>query len=388
MNYILFDGPNRNRFLPLTFTRPVADLRIGILTIKEKWENYLGTTCTVLTEEYLEEKFPMVEMEKNIFIDASVLPTADLVEEIEFLSQNEMLVCNEYIIAFFAEDSQEQVDLDSYIIKEFKGDFFQIENKQDLFLKNDKALRLDFQFLSNEKKSQKISKTNQVIAPDNIFIEEGAVVEFATLNASTGPIYISKNSLIMEGAMVRGPFYLGENSVVKMGAKIYGATTIGPSCTIGGELKNVIFIGNSNKGHEGYLGDSVIGEWCNFGADTNCSNVKNNFSTVRVWDYETEQMEDSETIKFGCIVGDHCKTGINTMLNTGSVLGVFATVFGADFPEKYVPSFSWGSSDEIYDLEKALKAAKIMYGFKNATFTEMDVQILTYISENYRIGIL
>ena len=387
MNYILFDGPNRNRFLPLTFTRPVADLRIGILTIKEKWENYLGTTCTVLTEEYLEEKFPMVEMEKNIFIDASVLPTADLVEEIEFLSQNEMLVYNDFIIAFFAEDSQEQVDLDSYDIKEFKGAFFQIENKQDLFLKNDKALRMDFQFLSEEKTSEKISKTNQVIAPENIFIEKGAVVEFATLNASTGPIYISKNSLIMEGSMVRGPFYLGENSVVKMGAKIYGATTIGPNCTIGGELKNVVFIGNSNKGHEGYLGDSVIGEWCNFGADTNCSNVKNNFSTVRVWDYETEQMEDSETMKFGIIVGDHSKTGINTMLNTGSVLGVFATVFGADFPEKYVPSFSWGSSDEVYNLEKALEAAKIMYGFKNATFTEMDKEILTFISENFRKGI-
>ena len=387
MNYILFDGPNRNRFLPLTFTRPVADLRIGILTIKEKWENYLGTTCTVLTEEYLEEKFPMVEMEENVFIDASVIPTAELVEEIEFLSQNEMLVYNDFIIAFFAEDSQEQVDLDSYDIKEFKGAFFQIENKQDLFLKNDKALRMDFQFLSEEKTSEKISKTNQVIAPENIFIEKGAVVEFATLNASTGPIYISKNSLIMEGSMVRGPFYLGENSVVKMGAKIYGATTIGPNCTIGGELKNVVFIGNSNKGHEGYLGDSVIGEWCNFGADTNCSNVKNNFSTVRVWDYETEQMEDSETMKFGIIVGDHSKTGINTMLNTGSVLGVFATVFGADFPEKYVPSFSWGSSDEVYNLEKALEAAKIMYGFKNATFTEMDKEILTFISENFRKGI-
>ncbi|MFC2109489.1 putative sugar nucleotidyl transferase [Bacteroidota bacterium] len=372
MNYILFDGAFRDRFLPLTFTRPVAELRIGILTIKEKWEKYLGNTCTVLSEDYLEAKFPMVEMEQNVFIDASLLPSPELVEEIEFLGENELLVYKEEVIAFFTGLKQEQVDFSSYEVKEYKGDLFQITNLKDLFLFNDKAIRLDYELLTKDKKSIEISPTNQIIGTENIFIEEGASVEFAILNATTGPIYIGKDSVIMEGSMIRGPFAINENGVVKMGAKIYGATTVGPNCTVGGEIKNVIFIANSNKGHDGYLGDSVIGEWCNLGANTNCSNLKNTFSNVKVWNYETENFEDSGSMKFGVVLGDYTKTAINTSLNTGTVTGVACHVFGAGFSEKHLPCFSWGDSSNLYDLEKAKISAKKIKEFKHQVFSVFD----------------
>ena len=381
MNYILFDGAYRDRFLPLTFTRPVAELRVGILTIKEKWEKYLGCTCTVLTEDYLEDKFSMVEMDENVFIDASVLPNANLAEEIEFLSENELLLYQEEVIAFYAISTQEKVDFDSYEVKAFDGPLEQLSSLKEIVLKNADFFKQDFELLTNNKASQNLSKTNDVIAPENIFIEEGAQVEFATINASTGPVYISKNSLIMEGSLIRGPFFLGENSVVKMGTKVYGATSIGPNSVIGGELKNAIIIGNSNKGHEGYLGDSIIGEWCNLGADTNCSNVKNNFSNVKVWDYEAQDFVDTGSIKFGMVMGDYSKTGINTMINTGTVIGVNANIFCEGFPEKFVPSFAWGNKNEKYDIEKAIDAAKKMCLTKNQEFSEKDEAILKSVFE-------
>lgn len=381
MNYILFDGAYRDRFLPLTFTRPVAELRVGILTIKEKWEKYLGCTCTVLTEDYLEDKFSMVEMDENVFIDASVLPNASLAEEIEFLSENELLLYQEEVIAFYAKSTQEEVDFASYEVKAFDGPLEQLTSLKEIVLKNADFFKQDFELLTNNKASQNLSKTNDVIAPENIFIEEGAQVEFATINASTGPVYISKNSLIMEGSLIRGPFFLGENSVVKMGTKVYGATSIGPNSVIGGELKNAIIIGNSNKGHEGYLGDSIIGEWCNLGADTNCSNVKNNFSNVKVWDYEAQDFVDTGSIKFGMVMGDYSKTGINTMINTGTVIGVNANIFCEGFPEKFVPSFAWGNKNEKYDIEKAIDAAKKMCLTKNQEFSEKDEAILKSVFE-------
>lgn len=381
MNYILFDGAYRDRFLPLTFTRPVAELRVGILTIKEKWEMYLGCTCTVLTEEYLEEKFPMVEMDENVFIDASIIPDGKLAEEIDFLSENELLLYKDEVIAFYSNSTQEEVDFSEYVIKEFQSDIVQLTSLQDIITLNEVCLRNDYQLLVGKKSAQNISETNNIIAPENVFIEEGAVVEFVTINASTGPVYIAKDSLVMEGTMIRGPFALGENSVVKMGSKIYGGTAIGPKCTIGGELKNVIFIGNSNKGHEGYLGDSIIGEWCNFGADTNCSNVKNTFSNVQIWNYEVNAFEDSGLMKFGAVVGDYTKTGINTMLNTGTIVGVNANIFAAGFPEKYIPSFSWGSLGDKYDIEKAIETAKLMHHTKNSEFSLIEEDILRYINE-------
>jgi len=294
MNYILFDGTVRVSLLPLTYTKPVADLRIGILTIREKWEQMLGFTTTTLTEEYLEEKYPMVEMEQNVMINASFLPTEQLVEIIQDLKENQAVFKNDEVIAFFTTDTQEEVDFENYEQIEFDLEVLQIKNTWDLFTLNEKAIKADFDLITEGRKSQPIPNGVQYLNKENIFIEEGAEVLFCTLNASNGPIYIGKNTLVMEGALIRGPFSLGEHSVVKMGTKVYGATTIGPKCTIGGEVKNVILWGNSSKGHEGYLGDSVIGEWCNIGADTNNSNLKNNYAEVRLWNYETENLQKQD----------------------------------------------------------------------------------------------
>ena len=378
MNYILFDGEVRDALLPFTFTRPVAEIRLGILTISEKWEKYLGTTVTHLTEEYLEEKYPMVEFSENVFIDASLLPTENLAASISFLGHEQLLTKNGEILAFFADDSQENPDFESYECIEYTEDFEQIRDKKDLFTLNAAAIAFDFKLLTEDRTSQSISETNQLICPENIFIEEGVTLEYCILNASTGPIYIGKNATVLEGAMIRGPFSLGESSVVKMGAKIYGATTIGPKCTVGGELKNVVFFGNSNKGHDGYLGDSVIGEWCNLGADTNISNMKNTHGTITVWDYSTGDFEETDLQFCGVFMGDHSKTGINTMLNSGTVIGVNCNIFGAGFPNKNLPSFQWGIGEDRqrYILEKAIEVAEKMYALKKESFGSVDQRIL------------
>ncbi|MET0945383.1 MAG: putative sugar nucleotidyl transferase, partial [Flavobacterium sp.] len=288
MNYILFDGPVRNALLPFTFTRPVADILIGIMTIRQKWEARLGSTITTITEDYLSVKFPMVEMEENVMINAAYLPNDTLAEMVSDLKENQAIFKGEDVIAFFTTENQEEVDFDSYEIIQYNGDCLTVEHTWDIFSKNDAAIRADFAFLTEDRKSQAIPKSVNVIAPENIFIEEGAKLEFVTLNASAGPIYIGKNTEIMEGTVIRGPFALCENAMVKMSAKVYGATTVGPGSRIGGEVKNSVLFANSNKGHEGFLGDSVLGEWCNIGADTNNSNLKNNYEEVKLWSYETE----------------------------------------------------------------------------------------------------
>ena len=332
MNYILFDGPNRNKLLPFTYTRPVADIRIGILTIREKWEEYLGYTTTTITEEYLSEKYPMVELEENVLINASYLPNLELVEMIKNLKDNEAIFYDEDVIAFYTKDTQEEVDLESYNAIEFSDDLIKIENTWDIFSKNGEAIQDDFDLLTKGKKSKPIPISNNTIAPENIFIEEGATLEFATLNASLGPIYIGKDAVIMEGTLIRGPFALCEGATLKLGAKIYGPTTIGPFSRVGGEVNNSVLFGYSNKGHEGFLGNSVIGEWCNLGADTNNSNLKNNYAEVRLWSYETEGFARTGLQFCGLMMGDHSKCGINTMFNTGTVVGVSANIFGSGFP--------------------------------------------------------
>ncbi len=291
MNYILYDGPHRNALLPFTFTRPVADIRVGILTIREKWERQLGNTITTLTEEYLSEKFPMVELDENIMIDASVLPSNVLVEMVQNLEANQAIAKDGEIIAFFTTSIQEEIDFDQYEILEVPEDVVSIQKPYDIFSKNDAAIRDDFELLTSDRTSQPIPKSVQTIAAENIFIEEGAKLEFVTLNASGGPIYIGKDTEIMEGSIIRGPFALCEQAVVKLGAKIYGGTTVGPHCRVGGEISNSVLFAYSNKGHDGFLGNSVLGEWCNLGADTNNSNLKNNYEEVKLWSYETERFE-------------------------------------------------------------------------------------------------
>ena len=383
MNYILFDGTVRNALLPFTFTRPVADIRIGILTIREKWEKYLGTTTTSLTEEYLMEKYPMVEMEQNIMINASFLPNPILIDMVQNLNPKEAILFGEEIIAFYTNDTQDEVNFEEYELIEYEGDVLRIENTWDIFAKNDAAIREDFELLTEDRFSQPIPKSVNVIAPENIFIEEGAKLEFVTLNASTGPIYIGKNAEIMEGSVIRGPFALCEEAQVKLATKVYGATTVGPHCRIGGEVNNSVLFGYSNKGHDGFLGNSVLGEWCNIGADSNNSNLKNNYEEVRLWSYETEGFAKTGLQFCGLMMGDHSKCGINTMFNTGTVVGVSTNIFGSGFPRNFVPSFSWGGASGFttYITKKAFETSKIVMSRRHVEFTEQDAKILEHVFE-------
>ena len=389
MNYILFDGTVRNALLPFTYTRPVADLRIGILTIREKWEKYLGFTTTTLTEEYLEEKYPMVEMEKNVMINASFLPTKALVEEVKNLKENQAIFKEGEVIAFFTSETQEEVNFDNYEQKEFVFDVLQIKNTWDIFSLNDQAISDDFELITKGRKSQPIPEGVQYLNKENIFIEEGAEIIFSVLNASKGSIYIGRDTLIMEGSLVRGPFAMGQHSVLKMGTKVYGATTLGPKCTIGGEVNNVVLFANSSKGHEGYLGNAVIGEWCNIGADTNNSNLKNNYAQVRLWNYENEGFDKTGLQFCGLMMGDHSKSAINTMFNTGTVIGVSSNIYGSNFPRNFIPSFSWGGAAGFttYQINKASETANLVMKRKNELFDEKEQRILEHvfeITEKYR----
>jgi UDP-N-acetylglucosamine diphosphorylase/glucosamine-1-phosphate N-acetyltransferase len=383
MNYILFDGASRNNLLPFTFTRPVADIRVGILTIREKWEAYLDTTTTTVTEDYLSEKYPMVELEENVMINASFLPNFELVEMVKDLQENQAIFKDEDVVAFFSKDSQMEIDFNNYEALEFNEDLIKIEHTWDIFSKNDEAIQEDFSLLTKGRKSQPIPSSNNVIASENIFIEEGAKLEFTTLNASKGPIYIGKNAEIMEGSLIRGPLALCDNSIIKMGAKIYGATTIGPYCKVGGEINNAVLFANSNKGHDGYLGNSVLGEWCNLGADTNNSNLKNNYAEVRLWDYQTEGFARTGLQFCGLMMGDHSKCGINTMFNTGTVVGVSANIFGSGFPRNFVPSFSWGGHGGFttYLTKKAFEVAEVVMARRKIEFSEQDKAILEHVFE-------
>lgn len=288
MNYILSDGNHREDLFPFTFTRPVSEIRVGILTISEKWGEWLKAPVSFQTETYLSEKFPLTVANENTVINGSYLPNKALVDAVQNLRMGEALMADEEYIAYVTDGADTKFEASAYKTIGFEGDALTIKNTWDIFSKNAEALQADFDLLTKGRTSQPISDTNQIRNPENIFIEEGATVEFCILNASTGPIYIGKNALMMEGCMVRGGLALCENAIVKMGAKIYGAVTAGPGCKIGGEVNNAVLFANSNKGHDGFLGNSVLGEWCNIGADTNTSNLKNNYAPVRLWNYKTE----------------------------------------------------------------------------------------------------
>ncbi|MGV6845407.1 MAG: GlmU family protein [Lutibacter sp.] len=384
MNYILFDGTVRNALLPLTYTRPVADLRVGILTIREKWEFFLNTTTTTITEDYLEEKFPMVEMEENILINTSILPNVKLVNAVTHLQENQVLKKEDTIIAFFSKENQKDIDFNCFEVIEFSDIYMQIKNPYDLFVLNATAIENDFKLITSGRKSESIPSNVQVINRKNIFIEKGANVNFSVLNASNGPIYIGKNATIMEGSLIRGPFALNENATVKMGAKIYEGTTIGPHCKVGGEISNSILIGYSNKGHDGFLGNSVLGEWCNIGADSNNSNLKNNYTEVKLWNYEQERFLKTGLQFCGLIMGDHSKCGINTMFNTGTVVGVSANIFGCNFPRNFIPSFSWGGASGFttYKLDKATETANLVMQRRHLVFDDKEHRIFNRIFED------
>ncbi len=383
MNYILFDSDVRKALLPFTYTRPVADIRIGILTIREKWEKQLGLTTTTITEEYLEEKYPMVEMEQNILLNASFIPTKNLVDKVKDLSENQAIFQGEDVVAFFSKENQEEVDFDSYVQIELEEELLQVKNTWDIFSLNGEAIQLDFELLTEGRTSQPIPEDVHSINKEQIFIEEGASVIYSSLNASTGPIYIGKDATVLEGSLIRGPFAMCENAVVKMGAKIYGATTLGPFCKVAGEINNAVLFGYSSKGHEGYLGNAVLGEWCNIGADSNNSNLKNNYAEVKIWSYETDRFAKTGLQFCGLMMGDHSKCGINTMFNTGTVVGVSANIFGSGFPRNFIPSYSWGGASGFtqYQTKKVFEVAEVVMKRKDIVFEEKDKRILEHVFE-------
>lgn len=385
MNYILFDDNSRNTLLPLTFMRPVADIRIGILTIREKWELHLNTTTSTLTEGYLSEKYPIVRGEENILINGSISPSPELVEKILELKPKEILVGDDYIIAMrLSNDEFDMLDeIDA--TKEINTDInhFKLNHPWEIFKFNGESIIRDFVRLTQNRTSEPISPSNNVLGHENIFIEKGAKVEFATLNATEGPIYIGKNAEIMENAVIRGPFALGENSTVKMAAKIYGPTTIGPWSKVGGEVNNSVIFGYSNKAHDGFLGNSVIAEWCNLGSDTNTSNLKNTYEPVRLWSYPQKSFITTGLTFCGLIMGDHSKCGINTMFNTGSVVGISSNIFGSGYQRNFVSSFKWGgpSGFSKYNLEKAINVAKIVYERRGIDFDNVNENLFRSVFE-------
>ena len=383
MNYILFDGAVRNQLLPFTFTRPVADIRIGILTIREKWEKFLGSTTTTVTEEYLSDKFPMVELEQNVLINASFCPSENLVLLIKDLQENQAIFFNEEPLAFYANEDQE-IDFDTFTITQYTNDdVLRIENTWDIFEKNHQAIQRDYDVLTQGRTSEAIPKNTIAFNPENIFIEKGAKIMCTSLNATDGPIYIAKDAVIMEGATIQGPFALCEHSSVKMGAKIYPGTTIGPHSKVGGEVSNSVIMGFSNKGHDGYMGNSVLGHWCNLGADTNTSNLKNNYAEVRLWDYDSEKFAKTGTQFCGLMMGDHSKCGINTMFNTGTVVGVSANIFGAGYPRNFIPSFAWGGTSgmQTYTTKKAYEVAAVVMARRGLEFDTQEQAILNEVFE-------
>jgi len=325
----------------------------------------------------------MVEMEQNILINASILPTENLVKIVESLTENQAIFIDDEPLAFFVTEGQE-VDFDTYDVIEYSyDDILRIEHTWDIFKKNGEAIQQDFDLLTNGRTSQPIPEMTVAFNKEQIFIEEGAVLPLCSLNANDGPIYIGKDSEIMEGSMIRGPFALCEHATVKMSAKIYGATTVGPHTKVGGEINNCVIFGYSNKGHDGFLGNSVLGEWVNLGADTNNSNLKNNSAEVRLWDYETEGFAKTGLQFCGLMMGDHSKCGINTMFNTGTVVGVSANIFGSGFPRNFIPSFSWGGSAGMttYKTNKAFEVAKVVMSRRHIDFTEEDAKILEHVFE-------
>jgi len=383
MNYILFDDEVRNSLLPFTFTRPVADIRIGILTIREKWEKYLNTSISTKTEKYLSNKFPMITESSNVLLNASFCPTKELVSLILNLKKNEAVYKEDILIAYFSGNTQEEVDFSGYKKINFEGDLLRVKNTWDIFSKNGIALQDDFEIITKGRQSAPISSTNHLINPENIFLEEGARVEYSILNATEGPIYLGKDSEVMEGNLIRGAFALCEKAVVKMGAKIYGPTTVGPYGKVCGEINNSVIFGYSSKGHDGYLGNSVLGEWCNIGADSNNSNLKNNYAKVRLWNYATERFEHTGLQFCGLMMGDHSKTAINTMFNTGTVIGVNANIYVPGFPRNFVPSFSWGGASGFttYLPKKAYEAAEVMMARRGVIFDAEEAEILNQVFE-------
>jgi len=383
MNIILFDNHARERLLPFTFTRPIAEIRIGITTIREKWERTLKTECSFFTQDYLSELFPCMITDDNLFIAGNLLPAPTLVAAIKALNIGEVLKDSQNnVLALRAGSFEEFADLRNFKTIVYSHDFLNIRSKHDIFLHNSEVFVKDFKDLTGRRKSCVLSSSNKLIGDaKNLFIEAGAKIEGAIINCETGSVYIGKNAQIMEGSCIRGPFALLEESVVKMGAKIYGATTIGPYCKVGGELSNVVMFGYSNKAHDGYLGNAVVGEWCNIGAGSDASNLKNNYGEVAQWDYVSKTYKNTGLLFCGLMMGDHSKCGIGSMFNTATVIGVGCNLFGSDFHRSFIPSFSMGNRAKGYiqnTIEKVLEAERAMFLRRGIEMSEEYGKMLTH----------
>lgn len=386
MNIILFDGKEYFDLLPLTFTRPVAELRMGILTFAERWKLIFQTEkISYLTQGYLSEKYTLQIEEENIFINPAYFPNQDFIYQLKNLKFGEAFYYQEELVA--AKTTLENFQLNNFVKKlDITFESFHIQYPWDLFTYNSDAITYDFQLITQGRKSCTLSNTVRIIGdPSQLFVEEGAVAECAILNTKEGPIYLGKNSEIMEGAMIRGSFALGTGSKINMGAKVYGGTTVGPYSKVGGEVNNIIILGYSNKGHDGFVGNSVIGEWCNLGADTNSSNLKNNYAEVKLWNYTKQKFIKSGLQFAGMIMGDHSKSAINTQFNTGTVVGVSANIFTSGFPPNIIKSFSWGGKSESpnFKLEQVFEVAERTMKRRGIELSEQDKKIIEYIYNNY-----
>ncbi len=388
MNIILFDDDTREKLLPLTYTKPVGSLRLGIMTIQEKWEKYFSANVSFITQDYLSEKYPINIQDTNYVVNASVLPTFHICKLIEQLQENEALLKDGDLIAALLNRKQFENLIQNEDINELEGfeigdtPLLRIKQLTDLFSLNEDAIKHDFEQLTKNRETLPVPSYAMVQGREHIFVEEGAEISPCIINANNGPVYIGKGAKIMEGCLIRGPFAMGENSVLKMGAKIYGATTLGPHCKVGGEVNNIVMQGYSNKGHEGYLGNSVIGEWCNLGADTNNSNLKNNYTEVKLWDYTNSSFTKTGLQFCGLIMGDHSKAGINTMFNTGTVTGIACNIYGAGYQKNFIPSFTWGGPDssyKTYRIEKVIETANLVMSRRGQALSEDDKNILKHI---------
>ena len=345
-------------------------------------------SSSYITQEYLIDKYPIDISNDNLLINGTLLPNPKIAKLIIGLNQNEAILSNGELIAARLNEKQFNLLNSEEPINEINGmeigrndGYVKINNLWDIFQFNGEEIKSDFDLLTKNRPSQELSDSNRVIGNHQIFLEEGAKVECSILNTTGGPIYIGKDAEVMEGSIIRGPFALCENGVVKMGAKIYGDTTLGPYCKAGGELNNVVMSGYSSKGHDGFLGNSVVGEWCNFGADSNNSNLKNNYAEVKLWDYQENRFQSTGLQFCGLIMGDHSKCGINTMFNTGTVIGVNCNIYGAGFPRNFVPSFSWGGSGgyKLYQFDKAIETATKVMARRGKEMDEEERGILEYV---------
>ncbi len=387
---MLFDLPeDRIKLLPFTYTRPNCEIRVGILTIKEKWEKSFSVACQVITASYLSYKYPKPRLlPGDLLINSIVCPDEHLVKAITSLHDGDALYSNSTLIACKLSVYTDFESLSGFKKVSYDNSLTIIERPWHIFQSNGDQIRKDFKLISAGRKSAPLNDPHTIVYnEDNVFIEEGASIRASVINAIDGPVYIGKNSQVNEGCLIKGPFSLGEESQLSMGARMKGDNTIGPYCKVGGEVSNSVFFGYSNKGHDGFLGNSVIGEWCNLGADTNSSNLKNNYSEVKVWDYQKEKLENSGLQFCGLLMGDHSKAGINTMFNTGTVVGICANIFGGDFPPKFIPSFSWGGSNGFttFDKEKSFEMCEAVMQRRKIDLSLREKEMLSHVMDKSAI---